>query len=104
MFELGSPFFCSFISRINGQSELRFICRSPYVTKKIYKTNDKGPALARMSVYYIDHNIYIVKNMYIMGAYGLGIVRPKMSNIPRSASLFLRRAWVLVVSNINKVV
>ena len=63
---------------------------APMYPKKIYKTNGRGPTLVRMPVYYIDHNIYIVKNMYMIGAYGSGVVRPKMSNIPWPAGLHLR--------------
>ena len=79
--------------------------RSPHVTKKLLRKNGRGPALAGMPVYYIDdHNIYIVKNMCIRGAYGSGVVRSKMSYIPRSASLLLLLARVFVLSNIDEVV
>ena len=57
-----------------------------------------------MPIYYIDHNIYIVKNMYMIGAYGSGVVGPKMSNIPRPVGLLLQLAWVFVLSNIDNVV
>ena len=52
----------------------------------------------------LDHNIYMDENMYNTRANGSGVIRPKMSNVPRSAGLLLRCAWVLVVSNINEVV
>ena len=55
-------------------------------------------------LYYTNHNIYIGKSMYITRARGSGVIRPKMSNIPRPAGLLLRLAWVLVLSNINEVV
>ena len=42
--------------------------------------------------------------MYIKRAGVSSVVRLKMCNIPRPAGLFLRRALVLVVSNIYKVI
>ena len=58
------------------------LSRKPLCNQKTYwGKNDRGPALAGMPIYYSDHNIYIVKNMYIRRACGSGVIRPKMSNI-----------------------
>ena len=42
--------------------------------------------------------------MYIMRASGSSVVRPKMSDIPRPAGLFLRLTRVFVLSSIDRVV
>ena len=41
--------------------------------------------------------------MYIRRVGGSGVVRPKMSNIPRPVGLLLRFTRVFVLSNIDKV-
>ena len=48
--------------------------------------------------------IIYTQNMYIRRTGGSGVVRPKMSNIPRPVGLLLRLTWVFVLSNIDKVV
>ena len=55
-------------------------------------------------LYYTNHNIYMGRNTYNTRSGGSGVIRPKMSNVPRPPGLLLRCAWVLVVSNINEVV
>ena len=47
-------------SRFNGQIGRHFISRSPLVTKKYLGRTAEALLVARMPVYYIDHNIYIV--------------------------------------------
>ena len=80
---------CGMIAGLTGSTPL---CQlKPPCNQKILEKTVEALLIARMLVYYIDHNIYIVE-MYIRGAYSSGVVRPKESYVPGPPGLLLRFA------------